>query len=936
MGRGAVVLIVLLVLGSAAAFLMLGDGGPVDELALAEADRSPDSLDPEPRTPADAKPTGEEAEAKPTVNADRQEVSGSAGAADSTADGRVVGTVRGTDGQPLAEITVQLHLARQDEGLATRMGESKDLIAEATRPTRTDAEGRFAIESIPAGGTWNVSAVGGDYIEQFERSIVVAGGQTATVELTLQLGGSIAGRVVDAGGRGIQDAQVKAWNSGEVMSGPDGSFILHGLPNRTQRLTARKQGLAQAPPPRPSHQVRAGDAVTGVEIVMHPAREIRGRVLRRDNTPIAGAEISCRFPHRRTRYGMSDVKSEADGSFVLTEIPDTGRYNLEVSAVGYRSTLQEEVEPGDVVEFRLDRSGRVEVIPISEEGGRPVEPKRLVLERLSGWGNENENQTYDDETYDPGKSGVALGGGRYAVPYDTAGKYRIRVEAQGFAPGRSEFMTLDGTEVVGPVTITLDRGGRIRGVLLRALDQTPLPGVSVSLLKPMGRGMAGGANVFGIEVRDDFNREQSTTTGADGGFSFDALQPGRYGLRFQPKKLPALQLDGLEVVKGRRPEPLLVEAPEGGSLTGEVVGRDGKPAVGTPVVAHSANGLYSSNVTDAKGNYRIAVLAPGRYKVEVGDASKNSQSRYSVHMGGQAGDLAPDPGEYTVVIEDGRETRLDFDLRTVGGGTVSGTVLVNGAPVAGLKVQVNLLPDEKGHYANPLSWAFTPETQTDDHGRYAIIGIQPASYRLELYGPSRRPVAGQEVEVRPGGQHIVDLRFDPASINGVVVQQSGTPVPGARVQLTRTTTGDGLYVHEDIRSGADGRFEFSFLPTGDYMVAAQSEGGVSRSEKLTLTGGETRSLRLLLEQAGGILVTLTPEGWKVDEISIHLGLLPPDRTHPVQLKQMDEQGRLYLQGIRPGRYRLHINQYGIERTALGEVEVAAGRDSEISLTFEER
>ncbi len=113
------------------------------------------------------------------------------------------------------------------------------------------------------------------------------------------------------------------------------------------------------------------------------------------------------------------------------------------------------------------------------------------------------------------------------------------------------------------------------------------------------------------------------------------------------------------------------------------------------------------------------------------------------------------------------------------------------------------------------------EGRTDDSGYILLSVSEEGSYYVRATKDSRAAEANVRVtETHPGSAHLV---LAPAGrIAGKVVNATGRSVGGARVSLSRKN-------HMRISGaaalcGADGRFEFTFMPPGLYVFMAEAEG----------------------------------------------------------------------------------------------------------------
>src|SRR6185436_16198953 len=66
----------------------------------------------------------------------------------------------------------------------------------------------------------------------------------------------------------------------------------------------------------------------------------------------------------------------------------------------------------------------------------------------------------------------------------------------------------------------------------------------------------------------------------------------------------------------------------------------------------------------------------------------------------------------------------------------------------------------------------------------------------------------------------VDAQIDRGSIQGVVRDQTGAVIPGAKVQIIRIDTNSTL----DLVANEEGLYTAPNLPTGDYRVVVQQAG----------------------------------------------------------------------------------------------------------------
>jgi hypothetical protein len=158
------------------------------------------------------------------------------------AGGTIAGRVLGPGGEPAARVPVIL----LPGGWTAEESEDDMAIAER-RVTRTDAEGRYAIEDLPPGGAW-IFAVP---LDPSLAPACVRAGVPATVapDLILDRGHTVKGEVTDADGRPLAGAVVRVISElrgAEAVTGPRGEFVLEALPAVAESIVVTLKGHAPA------------------------------------------------------------------------------------------------------------------------------------------------------------------------------------------------------------------------------------------------------------------------------------------------------------------------------------------------------------------------------------------------------------------------------------------------------------------------------------------------------------------------------------------------------------------------------------------------------------------------------------------------------------------------------------------------------------------
>ena len=267
-------------------------------------------------------------------------------------------------------------------------------------------------------------------------------------------------------------------------------------------------------------------------------------------------------------------------------------------------------------------------------------------------------------------------------------------------------------------------------------------------------------------------------------------------------------------------------------------------------------------------------------------------------------------------------------------GNVRGRVLdPQGRPVAGMRVELFRTYGESGHFLT-----------TDADGRFSEKNIVPGLYNLRArpivegsilgrkaenltplpgspaegerwqwaptYFPSTTEIgAAEDIFVREGSDLAgLDIRLRAAPVyrlRGVVADAEGKPAAGVSLMLL-AEIGWGA-AEAEVKSGADGAFEFRSVRAGDWRI----EASVKRDNiqwmghaVLTMPGRDYDKARVRIEppfELGGTLEGMP----RTDDERITVMLERIDFREVESLHaKLGPEGRLRFQDVYPGRYRV--------------------------------
>jgi hypothetical protein len=341
---------------------------------------------------------------------------------------------------------------------------------------------------------------------------------------------------------------------------------------------------------------------------------------------------------------------------------------------------------------------------------------------------------------------------------------------------------------------------RIAGRVIELRDRAPVGGVEVVL-----RGAAG---------------ELTTTTDAGGAYAI-TVPAGAYRAFVRDDQVLSVGRAGLVRIPGM-PDPEAASAPDealmtlvvadhdsdgvdlsvvrGGTVTGRVVDRGGRPVAGA--IVRARGGLRPALATDLAetdrdGGFELRLPA-GRVVL---DASHP-----------QLAGIA-DPATASLEIAPGDHLRPTL-------------VLTAGCVISGRVVRADGTPAGDGALERQIDPArgFGLVGRVTDGGAFRWATVDAAEITLRAWPWKSAPSAAQVFSCHDGAR-ITGVTFtlgdDPPDLAGVLVDATGAPVPHAYLDLAPLSPG-GLGQQE--RSDDQGRWAIYRVPPGRYRIAAQADG----------------------------------------------------------------------------------------------------------------
>lgn len=493
----------------------------------------------------------------------------------------VTGTVFGPDGSPVAGAAVGISRGSRPSGKGTVV-------------TRED--GRFELQHPPKGRNYLWTHRRGFAVDR-QRIYPTAAGKKVDLQVFLQRGHFVAGRVTDTGGQPVAGARLyavldrDAWLRVDVTTGADGRYRLEDLPAQEQQQS-QQQSQQQAQRGRPQEglwlYVSAPGYVTqnkpdlvldseNIDIVLERSMVLRGRVVDgRTGAPLQDFRIRI-LKSSKGGVGMPWVGrgqrfQNTDGYW------ETGRqrieagstFDLEAIADGYAPTVLKEVTATadmapEATLFKLFPGVSVTGQVLDNATGRPVAGAKISLLR-PGQGRGRSRRA--DNSQRTGAEGTFL------FEQVAPGSLLLKIQQTDRPPCLHGPLIVPEAGTIDRVIVLAGGGGRIEGTLMGP-DNKPLENVRVTLTPgSMGR--------YQLRLQT-----RTTRTDGNGAFHFEGLVNTDYVLYASSEGADGATLvfrSGVRV-RGDGPTPVALALQGACSVTG-TLGFLGQPGTAVRVQLH--------------------------------------------------------------------------------------------------------------------------------------------------------------------------------------------------------------------------------------------------------------------------------------------------------------------------------------------------------------
>ncbi|MEM6671468.1 MAG: carboxypeptidase regulatory-like domain-containing protein [Planctomycetota bacterium] len=757
-------------------------------------------------------------------------------------------------------------------------------------------DGTVRFGGLPSDSAWRVHLTSKRFVDQIVPAKLVLPGEIEAVEIPLERGVTVRGRIIDVEGAPVPDAEItlrswkhldKATLTGRNVtsrSGANGRFDISGLVPGEVTLRVFADGFRMAK--EELGEQSADDVVDGLEIQLDAGRRVDGRVVWPDGRPAADADVRVATAGR-SWTNAEETRADAEGRFAVTGLGSgPWRVGAWLDHSETREPWRAVLDPvtGGGITLTLREGARLTGVVVDDRG-TPIERASITATPA---GAESGGDPIKERSRDPE--------GRFELEGLGEGTWDLTAYAIGHGEGRPVRvevpLDLDGARLVLP------RLARLAGSVVDAA----------------------GAPVAEVRVRAS---GRSTTTDDQGLFTLTKLQPGE--VRFEissrgehgPPLGPALQLAPGEVREG-----VVVALSSGARVLGEV---HPSARTGTELtVVLRPHDSYNATraVVDADGRFSFAGVAPGRYRVAFewagfSDWIEGFRARRAVMVELEAGEtehvVLGDPAHHPI--------------------TVSGEVREAGAPLAGMLMYV-FSEDEADN--QPLMVA-----RTDDEGRYSVDLPWPGAM-LFTVGPGQQRQARFHRTLTDEPRQVLDFDLPTSRLTGRLLRAEGGPANARLVLLSHADARAGTIQLGQIQltmSRSDGTFEFEGLHPGEYRLRSGNYVTAHSTDGLVVQEG----IVIPAEGAAPDVELVLPEGAMLDVHAVDGGGIPLSQRRIEVLdeggwptviydqRRTDYGGMLRFTGVGSGRATAVVLDDDGNELGRAAVDVAPGGRHEVTV-----
>jgi len=896
----------------------------------------------------------------------------------------VAGVVTDEKGQPAAGARVRIE---RDPNMRALFRGASFASVFGQQAAVSGPDGAFLLRGLPAfkGATIEATKTGFAAARKLGVSWKT-GEQLKGIMLALKRGLTARGKVVDAEGQPVAGAQITAQRrdvgSGgargimiragnalqgerpDGVSGADGAFVIGGLEEGEYAVSVTRDGYARKTVA--SLEVKGPEESRWPMIVVPAGTAVAGTVRGAQGQPVVGAQI---FAIGESAGRPLDAASDIDGRFRIGGLAAERPIMLNISADGYASLQRNVTPPVENLAIVLKSTGAVRGRIEDAATKNPVTDFTIGRTAGGGFGGGMQIQIRNGQI-GSGDRSFQSSDGTFELTDVPPGKWTIRASATGYRTADVSGVEVAEGETKEGVVLSLKKGGSLGGRVLDPQKGAGVPNASVTWRALGSGGMGGPMLLLG-------GGNNATATDADGRFTFDGLPEGKV-------TITASHPDYLEATRDVNPDQqpsVDITLGTGGSITGTVVGRDGRIPVAGAQVSLNEEGdsaAFSNDTTkaDGSGHFSFEHLRGGRFRLTAQSAAGNSQpaevilgdnqsqsgvllqmiSGALVHgtvsglPSGRLGGVrvfasAQDYGDNAVTDDEGKFTlkdvptgvvRLNATTSFMQGRSTTKTVEI---PEGSTEVPVDIVFEGLSRLAGrvtrggkPLGGLFVSalpdppvgqgqrfSSQTDESGSYSLDGMSDGAYQVSVSGPG---VAYRKA-FAVSGDTAGDIALPGVTVSGAVIDSSTSqPIEGASVQAETGAETQAFSMKRAV-TDSNGSYSIDDVDPGNYKVTARKTGYQLKTQPVSV-GSDPAELNFALQPGNGVPIRVTDGLTGLPLKAVMALAFGANGSLASQGSiSLDAAGAGEIPSLSPGRYSVYVFSDGYAPRALPAVDVPA-------------
>ncbi len=819
----------------------------------------------------------------------------------------------------------------------------------------TDAEGRFEFRGVSSVVSHGIIVHHEDLAETLILGLRPEPGEHRELNVRLQEGATLKGMVVDESGAGVPGAELEVTLRGtlgdsigdmrKASTDAEGNFVLeHVVTGHQIEIHAEVEGM------RPGElkledKLRDGQLLEGLRIELREGLSIAGRLLYPDGQPVSEGEVRvvndltssdlAMMGARAAAMRRMEVESDEEGRFEVKGL-DEGTYMLAVKhendegAHEGKWRARQGGVTGGTTGLVLELEGLTPVAGfVTTESERELETftVQMTLQGSGGMMGVGAERLREEFDYD------AEGGfEKENVP---PGVWDVTVVAAGFARSETQEVTVPQGEGLPLPEFALVPAAGVQGTVYDTANQ-PVAGAKVTLELDLAS-----------RINVAFSGEQpSALSDHEGRFTLGDLDPGSLSVVAGLDGFADSEPFAVDLEPGQLATDVNLVLRLGGTVYGQVLGAEGKPAVGRMVIVQRLPSYASQHMgsSDSDGEFSFEHLEPGQWQVV--SMPNMMTGELDVGSGDGMGEMLSDLKMDMVDVVDGGEHEVILGQPPEDPVQVLGSVTHDGGGIPGALVS---FISEKSEGIGDLKMTTTNEegnfsVQLDNRGHY-IVNVQ------NNVGTGRQNnLEFQERIPEEGETHRLELKLPRAAIAGKVIGLDGKPAPNCRVSLNvdgGIPYGSLLGGHfAELATDAEGRYQFDYVRPGSYTVSAGGAtmagvfGNDSLGGRVVRDGIQVAEDQLVkgvdfrLEEPGslgGVVYGL--DGQPVSGAAVFVRDAAGRRLERFSMINTDNAGRYEYHGLGKGEYSVAARKGGSVSEGSGLVSVRAGETSKADVTL---